>query len=198
MKSSMNKSLESLTPKVRCAVYTRKSTDEGLDSAFNSLDAQRGYCEKYIQSQEGWLVVPDNYEDGAFSGYTTERPAFQRLLVDIKAGLIDVVVVYRSDRFARSLRDALNILHMFKEHDVSLVSVTERIDTTTPMGKFASQIMFAAGECERDTARERTIHKIDASKKRGMWMGGLLPLGYDSRNKKLVIKGLSNNEVKKL
>ncbi len=176
-------------PMRRCAIYTRKSTEKGLDVAFSSLDAQRLYCERYIKTQEydSWYVMPERYDDGAYSGSNTDRPAFQKLLADIKAGLIDVVVVYKSDRLARSLLDALQVIRMFREHNVDFVSVTQKFDTTTAHGRLSMHIMFSFDECYRDASREHTIGKIAISKQRGMWMGGSTPLGYDNVDKKLIV-----------
>ena len=175
--------------KIRCAIYTRKSTDEGLDSEFNSLDAQKDACLKYIdiQKHEGWYALPENYDDGGFSGGNTERPALKRLIEDIKEKQVDIVIVYKIDRLSRSMLDFLNLLKMFDEYNVSFVSVTQQFNTSSSGGKLMLNIMMSFGEYEREITRERTRDKIDASKKKGMWMGGYLPLGYDSENKKLII-----------
>jgi site-specific DNA recombinase len=178
-----------ISNKIRCAIYTRKSTDEGLDSKFNSLDAQRESCLKYIdiQKHEGWYTLPESYDDGGFTGGNTKRPALKRLIGDIKEKQIDAVIVYKIDRLSRSMLDFLNLLKFFDEYNVSFVSVTQHFNTSTSSGKLMLNIMMSFGEYEREITRERTRDKIDASKKKGMWMGGYLPLGYDSKNKKLII-----------
>ncbi len=174
---------------LRCAIYTRKSTEEGLDMEFNSLDAQRDSCEKYIQIQkhEGWTLIPDHYDDGGFTGGNTERPALKRLIKDIENGLIDVVVVYKIDRLSRSLLDFLNMVRMFDEHNVSMVSVTQQFNTSTPMGRLMINVLMSFAEYERDLTGERIRDKIASSKRKGMWMGGPPPMGYDCRDRKLVI-----------
>jgi DNA invertase Pin-like site-specific DNA recombinase len=173
----------------RCAVYTRKSTEEGLDRAFNTLDAQRESCEAYIASQraEGWTLVPDRYDDGGFSGGSLDRPALQRLLADIEAGLVDVVVVYKIDRLSRSLMDFTKLVEVFDAHGVTFVSVTQSFNTTTSMGRLTLNILLSFAQFEREVIGERIRDKIAASRKRGMWMGGFVPLGYDVRDRKLVI-----------
>ena len=175
--------------RVRCAVYTRKSTDEGLEKEFNSLDAQRESCEAYIASQrtEGWMLVPDYYDDGGISGGTLERPALQRLLRDIEADRIDVVVVYKIDRLSRSLMDFAKLVQAFDEHQVTFVSVTQSFNTTTSMGRLTLNILLSFAQYEREIIGERVRDKIAASKARGMWMGGPVPLGYDVRDRKLVV-----------
>ncbi|WP_436643979.1 recombinase family protein [Microbaculum sp. FT89] len=173
----------------RCAVYTRKSTEEGLDMAFNSLDAQREACEAYILSQraEGWTLVPDYYDDGGISGATLERPALKRLIEDIEAGLVDVVVVYKIDRLSRSLMDFARLVEVFDRHDVTFVSVTQSFNTTTSMGRLTLNILLSFAQFEREVIGERIRDKIAASKRRGMWTGGIVPLGYDVRDRKLVV-----------
>jgi DNA invertase Pin-like site-specific DNA recombinase len=175
--------------KLRCAVYTRKSTDEGLEKEFNTLDAQRDACEAYIASQraEGWLLAPDYYDDGGFSGGTLERPALQRLLADIEAGRIDVVVVYKIDRLSRSLTDFTKLVEVFDRHDVTFVSVTQAFNTTTSMGRLTLNILLSFAQFEREVIGERIRDKFAASRARGMWMGGKVPLGYDVRDRKLVV-----------
>ena len=175
--------------KVRCAVYTRKSTDEGLEKEFNSLDAQRESCEAYIASQrpEGWVLVPDYYDDGGISGGTLERPALQRLLRDIEADRIDTVVVYKIDRLSRSLMQFAKLVETFDAHDVTFVSVTQSFNTTTSMGRLTLNILLSFAQFEREVIGERVRDKIAASKARGMWMGGPVPLGYDVRERKLVV-----------
>jgi DNA invertase Pin-like site-specific DNA recombinase len=175
--------------RVRCAVYTRKSTDEGLEKEFNSLDAQRESCEAYIASQrtEGWVLVPDYYDDGGISGGTLERPALQRLLRDIEAGLVDVVAVNKIDRLSRSLMDFAKLVETFDAHNVTFVSVTQSFNTTTSMGRLTLNILLSFAQYEREIIGERVRDKIAASKARGMWMGGPVPLGYDVRDRKLVV-----------
>jgi site-specific DNA recombinase len=175
--------------KVRCAVYTRKSTEEGLEQEFNSLDAQREACEAYIASQrsEGWLLVPDHYDDGAVSGATLERPALKRLLTDIENGLVDVVVVYKIDRLSRSLMDFARLVDVFDKHEVTFVSVTQAFNTTTSMGRLTLNILLSFAQFEREVIGERIRDKFAASRRRGMWMGGWAPLGYDIRDRKLIV-----------
>jgi site-specific DNA recombinase len=175
--------------KIRCAIYTRKSSEEGLDMEFNSLDAQRESCEAYIasQKQEGWLLVPDHYDDGGISGGTMERPALQRLLRDVEGGRIDVVVVYKVDRLSRSLADFSRIIDAFEKHDVSFVSITQQFNTTSSMGRLTLNILLSFAQFEREVIGERIRDKFAASRKKGMWMGGTPPLGYDVNDRKLVI-----------
>ena len=175
--------------KVRCAVYTRKSTDEGLEKEFNSLDAQRESCEAFIASQrpEGWLLVPDYYDDGGVSGATLERPALQRLLRDIEADRVDVIVCYKIDRLSRSLMHFAKLVETFDAHNVTFVSVTQSFNTTTSMGRLTLNILLSFAQFEREVIGERVRDKIAASKARGRWMGGPVPLGYDVRDRKLVV-----------
>jgi len=158
----------------RCAIYTRKSTDEGLDQSFNSLDAQREACEAFIVSQrhEGWLLVKKAYDDGGFSGGSMERPALQQLLADIKSGLVDIVVVYKIDRLTRSLADFAKMVEVFDAKGVSFVSVTQQFNTTTSMGRLTLNVLLSFAQFEREVTAERIRDKIAASKKKGMWMGG--------------------------
>ncbi len=174
---------------VRCAVYARKSSEEGLEQSFNSLDAQREACEAYVASQksEGWIVLPQMYDDGGISGGTMERPALQRLLADIGAGLIDTVVVYKVDRLTRSLGDFAKIVEVFDAASVSFVSVTQSFNTTTSMGRLTLNMLLSFAQFEREVTGERIRDKIAASKARGMWMGGRVPLGYQVRDRKLVV-----------
>jgi DNA invertase Pin-like site-specific DNA recombinase len=178
-----------LTRKRRCAVYTRKSTDEGLEKEFNSLDAQREACEAYIASQrsEGWVLVHDRYDDGGVSGGTLERPALKRLLADIEAGLVDVVVVYKIDRLSRSLMDFAKLVQIFDQNEVTFVSVTQSFNTTTSMGRLTLNILLSFAQFEREVIGERVRDKIAASRARGMWMGGPVPLGYRVENRKLLV-----------
>ncbi len=175
--------------KLRCAVYSRKSTEEGLDMEFNSLDAQREACEAYIASQkaEGWVLVPDRYDDGGFSGATLERPALKRLLADIEEGRVDVVVVYKIDRLSRSLMDFAKLVEVFDRGGVTFVSVTQSFNTTTSMGRLTLNILLSFAQFEREVIGERIRDKFAASRKKGMWMGGFVPLGYRVENRKLVI-----------
>ncbi len=175
--------------KRRCAVYTRKSTEEGLEKEFNSLDAQRESCEAYIASQrsEGWALVHDRYDDGGVSGGTLDRPALQRLLTDIEDGLVDIVVVYKIDRLSRSLMDFAKLVQAFDARDVTFVSVTQSFNTTTSMGRLTLNILLSFAQYEREIIGERVRDKIAASRARGMWMGGTVPLGYRVENRKLVV-----------
>jgi site-specific DNA recombinase len=173
----------------RCAIYTRKSSEDGLEQDFNSLDAQREACEAYILSQKsaGWIALPEMYDDGGISGGTLERPALQRLLSDIGAGRIDTVVVYKVDRLTRSLNDFAKIVDAFDAKGVSFVSVTQQFNTTTSMGRLTLNMLLSFAQFEREVTGERIRDKIAASKRKGMWMGGLPPLGYDVEDRKLVI-----------
>ena len=175
--------------KLRCALYTRKSSEEGLEQDFNSLDAQREACEAYVASQkrEGWVLLPEMYDDGGFSGGTLERPAFQRLLADVSAGKVDVVVVYKVDRLTRSLSDFAKIVEVFDKNAVSFVSVTQQFNTTSSMGRLTLNMLLSFAQFEREVTGERIRDKIAASKKKGMWMGGQPPLGYDVKDRKLVV-----------
>jgi DNA invertase Pin-like site-specific DNA recombinase len=178
------------TPRrLRCAIYTRKSSEEGLDMEFNSLDAQREACEAYIASQrsEGWAAIREPYDDGGVSGGTLERPALQRLLADVEAGLIDVIVVYKIDRLSRSLMDFARLVEIFDRNQVTFVSVTQSFNTTTSMGRLTLNILLSFAQFEREVIGERIRDKFAASRKRGMWMGGYVPLGYDVRDRKLII-----------
>ncbi len=186
--------------KLRCAVYTRKSTDEGLEKEFNSLDAQRDACEAFIASQraEGWVLVLDHYDDGGVSGGTLERPALQRLLRDIEAGRVDVVVVYKIDRLSRSLMHFAKLVEVFDAHSVTFVSVTQSFNTTTSMGRLTLNILLSFAQFEREVIGERVRDKIAASKARGMWMGGSVPLGYDVRERKLVVNEDEAERVRRI
>ena len=166
---------------IRCAVYTRKSSEEGLDQDFNSLDAQYEACAAYIASQkhEGWKLLPQRYDDGGVSGGTLERPNLQRLLVDVDGGLIDMIVVYKIDRLTRSLSDFSRLIERLEKADCSFVSVTQSFNTSTSMGRLTLNVLLSFAQFEREVTGERIRDKIAASKKKGMWMGGLTPLGYD-------------------
>ena len=175
--------------KTRCAIYTRKSTDEGLDKEFNTLDAQRDACSSYIASQrhEGWIEVPDYYDDGGFSGGTLERPALRRLLADIQAGRVDVVVVYKIDRLSRALMDFAKLVEVFDANGTTFVSVTQSFNTTTSMGRLTLNILLSFAQFEREVIGERIRDKFAASRARGMWMGGKVPLGYRVEARKLIV-----------
>ncbi|MEQ9661875.1 MAG: recombinase family protein [Parasphingopyxis sp.] len=174
---------------VRCAIYTRKSTEEGLDQEFNSLDAQREACAAYIASQrhEGWEMRPDFYDDGGWSGGNMERPGLKALLADVEAGKIDVIVVYKVDRLTRALSDFARIVDILDAHDASFVSITQAFNTTTSMGRLTLNVLLSFAQFEREVISERVRDKIAASKKKGMWMGGMIPLGYDVVEKKLIV-----------
>jgi DNA invertase Pin-like site-specific DNA recombinase len=174
---------------VRCAIYTRKSSEEGLEQEFNSLQAQREACEAFINSQrhEGWICLPKTYDDGGFSGATRDRPALQRLLADIAAGRVDTIVVYKIDRLTRSLADFAKIVEILDARGASFVSVTQQFNTTTSMGRLTLNILLSFAQFEREVIGERIRDKIAASKKKGMWMGGIPPLGYRAQDGKLVV-----------
>jgi DNA invertase Pin-like site-specific DNA recombinase len=186
--------------KLRCAVYTRKSTDEGLDKEFNTLDAQREACEAYVASQraEGWVLVRDRYDDGGFSGGTLERPALKRLLADIEQGQVDVIVVYKIDRLSRSLMDFAKLVETMEAHCVTFVSVTQSFNTTTSMGRLTLNILLSFAQYEREIIGERIRDKFAASKARGMWMGGKVPLGYDVADRKLVVNDAEAARVRRV
>lgn len=175
--------------KLRCAIYTRKSTDEGLDQDFNSLEAQRESCAAYIMSQthEGWEALDTRYDDGGFSGGSLERPALRALMADIEKGLIDIVVVYKVDRLTRSLADFAKLVELFDRQKVSFVSVTQAFNTTSSMGRLTLNVLLSFAQFEREVTAERIRDKFRASKEKGMWMGGLPPLGYDIDHRKLII-----------
>src|SRR6202051_3229255 len=173
----------------RCAIYTRKSSEEGLEQEFNSLAAQREACEAFIRSQrdEGWVLVRTRYDDGGFSGGNLERPALQHLIADIRAGRIDIVIVYKVDRLTRSLADFVRVVVLFDAQAVSFVSVTQQFNTTSSMGRLTLNVLLSFAQFEREVTGERIRDKIAASKKKGMWMGGNPPLGYDVRDRKLLV-----------
>lgn len=183
--------MNQVTPqrRLRCAIYTRKSSEEGLDMEFNSLDAQRESCEAYVASQrsEGWACMREHYNDGGFSGGTLERPGLKTLIEDIEAGLVDVIVVYKIDRLSRSLMDFAKLVEIFDRHDVTFVSVTQAFNTTTSMGRLTLNILLSFAQFEREVTGERIRDKFAASRKKGMWMGGFVPMGYDAIDRKLVI-----------
>jgi len=173
------------TKVLRCAIYTRKSTEHGLDQEFNSLDAQREACEAYIKSQasQGWKVLPQHYDDPAYSGGDLDRPALKRLLRDVEAGRIEVVVVYKIDRLTRSLVDFAKLVETFDARSISFVAVTQQFNTTTSMGRLTLNILLSFAQFERELASERVRDKIAASRKKGKWTGGTVPLGYDAKDK---------------
>jgi DNA invertase Pin-like site-specific DNA recombinase len=173
----------------RCAVYTRKSTEHNLDLAFNSLDAQREACEAYIKSQahEGWRLVPDKFDDGGLSGASLERPALQALLEQVRSKRIDIIIVYKVDRLTRSLADFAKLVELFDAHDVSFVSVTQSFNTTSSMGRLTLNVLLSFAQFEREVIGERVRDKIAASKRKGIWVGGPVPLGYRSIGKKLAV-----------
>src|SRR6202521_2277203 len=174
---------------LRCAIYTRKSTEHNLDLEFNSLDAQREACEAYIKSQahEGWRLVPDRYDDGGLSGASLDRPALQNLLADVGAGRITIVLVYKVDRLTRSLADFAKLVELFDQHGVSFVSITQSFNTTSSMGRLTLNVLLSFAQFEREVIGERVRDKIAASKKRGLWVGGVVPLGYEVQVKKLIV-----------
>src|SRR5712664_969651 len=178
-----------MTAVSRCAVYTRKSSEEGLEQAFNSLHAQREACEAYIKSQahEGWKLVRTAYDDGGLSGGSMERPALQRLLAEVAAGRINVIVVYKVDRLTRSLADFARIVETLDSQGASFVSITQQFNTTTSMGRLTLNVLLSFAQFEREVTGERIRDKIAASKRKGMWMGGNLPLGYDVKDRQLVV-----------
>jgi site-specific DNA recombinase len=182
----------------RCAIYTRKSSEEGLEQEFNSLAAQREACEAFIRSQrdEGWVLARTCYDDGGFSGGNIERPALQGLLADIRAGRIDVVVVYKVDRLTRSLTDFARLVELFDAQGVSIVSVTQQFNTTSSMGRLTLNVLLSFAQFEREVTGERIRDKIAASKKKGMWMGGNVPLGYDASERTLVINSAEAETVR--
>ena len=178
-----------MTTRRRCAIYTRKSTEEGLEQDFNSLHAQREACEAFIRSQrhEGWQALPQAYDDGGYSGGTMDRPALSRLLEAAQSGTVDVIVVYKVDRLTRSLVDFARMVELFDANGLSFVSVTQQFNTTTSMGRLTLNVLLSFAQFEREVTGERIRDKIAASKKKGLWMGGLVPLGYDLKNRTLVI-----------
>jgi len=173
----------------RCAIYTRKSTEYNLELAFNSLDAQREACEAYIKSQahEGWRLIPGRYDDGAFSGASLDRPALQQLLADVRAGKIDIVLVYKVDRLTRSLADFAKLIELFDVHGVSFVSVTQSFNTSSSMGRLTLNVLLSFAQFERELIGERVRDKIAASKRKGLWVGGPVPLGYAAVDKKILV-----------
>src|SRR5215468_10961460 len=182
----------------RCAIYTRKSSEEGLDQEFNSLAAQRDACEAYIRSQqhEGWVLARTRYDDGGFSGGKLERPGLQRLLADIQAARIEIVVVYKVDRLTRSLADFARLVEIFDTHSVSFVSVTQQFNTTSSMGRLTLNVLLSFAQFERDVTSERIRDKIAASKRKGLWVGGMAPLGYDTKDRKITVNEAEADRVR--
>lgn len=181
----------------RCAVYTRKSSEEGLDMEFSSLDAQRESCEAYIASQraEGWVCLRDRYDDGGFSGGNLDRPALKQLIADIEDGLIDIIVVYKIDRLSRALMDFSKLVEIFDRNGVTFVSVTQSFNTTTSMGRLTLNILLSFAQFEREVIGERIRDKVAASRRKGIWMGGPVPLGYDVKDRKLVVNSAEAEDV---
>ena len=183
---------------VRWAIYTRVSTDQGLEQDFNSLDAQYDASKAYIRSQAhaGWTPLRAKYDDGGFSGGNTDRPALQRLLEDVRAGKIDIIVVYKVDRLTRSLADFAKLVELFDEHKVSFVSVTQQFNTTTSMGRLILNVLLSFAQFEREVTSERIRDKITASKRKGLWVGGMAPLGYDTKGRKITVKKAEAERVR--
>src|SRR5947207_7207405 len=186
------------TKVVRCAIYTRVSTDQGLEQDFNSLDAQYDASQAYIRSQAhaGWSLLRAKYDDGGFSGGNTDRPALQRLLEDVQAGRVDVIVVYKVDRLTRSLADFAKLVELFDRHHVSFVSVTQQFNTTTSMGRLTLNVLLSFAQFEREVTSERIRDKIAASKRKGLWVGGMAPLGYDTKDRKISINEAEADRVR--
>ncbi len=185
---------------IRCAIYTRKSSEEGLEQSFNSLDAQREACDAFVASQkhEGWRILPARYDDGGYSGATLDRPAIQALLQDIEANKVDTIVVYKVDRLTRSLADFAKIVEALDARGVSFVSVTQQFNTTTSMGRLTLNILLSFAQFEREVTGERIRDKIAASKRKGMWMGGTIPVGYDLKERKLIVNPKEAKQVVRL
>ena len=183
---------------VRCAIYTRVSTDQGLEQDFNSLDAQYDASQSYIRSQAhaGWTLVRGKYDDGGFSGGNTDRPALQRLLEDVQSGKVDVIVVYKVDRLTRSLADFAKLVELFDKHSVSFVSVTQQFNTTTSMGRLTLNVLLSFAQFEREVTSERIRDKIAASKRKGLWVGGMAPLGYDTKDRKITVNEAETDTVR--
>jgi DNA invertase Pin-like site-specific DNA recombinase len=177
------------TKPVRCAIYTRVSTDHGLEQDFNSLDAQHDAAQAYIRSQAhaGWTLIRSRYDDGGYSGGSTERPALQRLLADVRSRKVDVIVVYKVDRLTRSLADFAKLVELFDDHGVSFVSVTQQFNTTTSMGRLTLNVLLSFAQFEREVTSERIRDKIAASKRKGLWVGGMVSLGYETKDRKIVV-----------
>jgi site-specific DNA recombinase len=197
---SAGSDLHGVTRKLRCAVYTRKSSEDGLEMEYNSLDAQRDACAAYIASQrgEGWVEVADSYDDGGVSGGTLDRPALKRLVADIEAGRIDIVVVYKIDRLSRSMLDFLKLVESFERQGVTFVSVTQSFNTQSAMGRMTLNMLVTFAQFEREVIGERIRDKVAASRKKGMWMGGWTPLGYEVRDRKLIIHEADAERVRSI
>lgn len=189
MSGSRTPGKDNATRSMRCAIYTRKSTEEGLEQEFNSLDAQRDSGESFIRSQanEGWECLPDHYDDGGFTGGNMDRPALKRLMADIEAGKIDCVVVYKVDRLSRSLLDFARMMETFEKYKVSFVSVTQQFNTSTSMGRLVLNVLLSFAQFEREMISERTRDKIAAARRKGKWVGGMPLLGYNVVDCKLVV-----------
>ena len=187
-----------INKRVRCAVYTRKSSEEGLEQSFNSLEAQREACDSFVLSQrhEGWTVLDNRYDDGGFSGGTMERPALTQMLADIAAGKIDTVIVYKVDRLTRSLADFAKMIEVFDSHHVSFLSVTQQFNTTSSMGRLTLNVLLSFAQFEREVTGERIRDKVAASKKKGMWMGGVVPQGYDCIDRRLLVNHTEAHTVR--
>ena len=190
--------MKTVPKSVRCAIYTRKSTDQGLEQDFNSLDAQYEASQAYIRSQAhaGWTLLRAKYDDGGFSGGDTDRPALQRLLADVQAGKIDVIVVYKVDRLTRSLADFAKLVELFDKHNVSFVSVTQQFNTTTSMGRLTLNVLLSFAQFEREVTSERIRDKISASKRKGLWVGGMAPLGYDTKDRRITVNEAEADRVR--
>jgi site-specific DNA recombinase len=187
-----------MTKPVRCAIYTRVSTDQGLEQDFNSLDAQYDAAQAYVRSQAhaGWTLLRAKYDDGGFSGGNTDRPALQRLLQDVRAGKVDVIVVYKVDRLTRSLADFAKLVELFDQHNVSFVSVTQQFNTTTSMGRLTLNVLLSFAQFEREVTSERIRDKIAASKRKGLWVGGMVPLGYDTKDRRISVNEAEAEQVR--
>lgn len=194
------KELKQPSKGIRCAIYTRKSTEEGLEQEFNSLDAQREAGEAYIKSQqhEGWVCLPSQYDDGGYTGANMERPAIRRLLSDIEAGKVDCVVVYKVDRLSRSLLDFARIMETFERHKVSFVSVTQAFNTASSMGRLVLNVLLSFAQFEREMISERTRDKIAAARRKGKWSGGMPILGYIVAKTKLVVDETEAERVRQI
>src|ERR1700748_3546662 len=186
--------------KVRCAIYTRVSTDQGLDQDFNSLDAQYEASSAYIKSQAHarWTLIRSRYDDGGYSGASTDRPNLQHLLEDVRSRKIDVIVVYKVDRLTRSLADFAKLVELFDAHDVSFVSVTQQFNTTASMGRLTLNVLLSFAQFEREVTSERIRDKIGASKRKGLWVGGMVPLGYELKEGKLLIVEREAQQVRSI
>src|SRR5271169_4026551 len=183
---------------VHCAIYTRVSTDQGLEQDFNSLDAQYDASQAYIRSQvhAGWTLLRAKYDDGGFSGGNTDRPALQRLLEDVQAVKVNIIVVYKVDRLTRSLADFAKLVELFDQHNVSFVSVTQQFNTTTSMGRLTLNVLLSFAQFEREVTSERIRDKISASKRKGLWVGGMTPLGYDAKDRKITVNAAEADRVR--